>query len=1001
ILGSTNGSPTLNLGGQTLTVNGTATVGSNGVLRLGSQSRLTGQGGVRLDGIAFAQGGTLEGTGLLSVGPSGLIDFATGASFGTFANLQRPLENLGRVRVGSNVTVSVGSVGITNRAGARWTFDGGNLRWGAGSPRFVNDGEIVKPGSTTNGIYFVALDQRGTLRVEGGELSLDSVAVRFAEGSTNGGAGALRLSGTSGDIASRLDFAGGIALVGATVTNTVTQSWGRLDQSNGTLAGPGDVTISNVWNLSGATLLGSGTLRLADSAIARWSGSALLGRRIDSRGTVTIHTNTLLYLDTNDFSNEGRIEVPDAASFRWFSRYGEGSLENRGTIVKSGRGSLAFSGVGLHNAGHVAVNGGSLDLGYDGANLGRVDLATGTRVVVGAALVHGPDSWIGGEGSVEFGSGTNDVRGTIQPRGGLVVSGGTVTVRNAFDRPVGLTLSGGSLALTTSQELRSLSVRGGELLSAALVATLERLDWNGGTLGGSGPVVLRTNALGRFRNGVLSTTLANEGTLELESSGSLRFVGGTLVNSGETRLIGSATLNAQFGTTNLLRNEGILRTGTNDVAFTGLPLDLRGTVEWTPVTIRLGPGTNRTRLDIPAGGRLSFQDSFVHSPESRLGGEGGLDFATGRHEVSGVFDPRGDFTLSSGELHVATPFTNSARAILRGRFASFGAPATLRDLVLEGTTVRVLDRLSILRSWAWNSGRLEGTGVVRTEPTAELLVSSFSDKALGLVFEAGGDVRWADGSRLYMPGGTWRIPASTTNRVLGSLQLWQQGNGPLGRVEIFGTLRKTGAGTLDVDASWEQSGTLLLDEGTIDLGATTRFAGATRLAPGAELRLAGTTNVWASGARFEGTGTLRTTAQRSVLRLEAPADLGSIASTFENGTRIQGEFPMRSGAGGSLNFRNGAFEVEGSLVVEGLLTVATATTLRVDDELRLLAGATLDNRGARDGQNRSNVRVRALVSQGATLLGVPPDIVPFANPLGVRLAPEPGAGSTLRRAAGR
>ncbi|MBL9126558.1 MAG: Ig-like domain-containing protein, partial [Verrucomicrobiales bacterium] len=54
ILGSTNGSPTLNLGGHTLTVNGTATVGSNGVLRLGSQSRLTGQGGLRLDGIAFA-----------------------------------------------------------------------------------------------------------------------------------------------------------------------------------------------------------------------------------------------------------------------------------------------------------------------------------------------------------------------------------------------------------------------------------------------------------------------------------------------------------------------------------------------------------------------------------------------------------------------------------------------------------------------------------------------------------------------------------------------------------------------------------------------------------------------------------------------------------------------------------------------------------------------------------------------------------------------------------
>ena len=130
-----------------------------------------------------------------------------------------------------------------------------------------------------------------------------------------------------------------------------------------------------------------------------------------------------------------------------------------------------------------------------------------------------------------------------------------------------------------------------------------------------------------------------------------------------------------------------------------------------------------------------------------------------------------------------------------------------------------------------------------------------------------------------------------------------------------------------------------------------------------------------------------------MLRLETPVDLGPLVASFENSTRIQGEFPLRSGAAGSVAFRSGTFEMEGSLLVDGLLTIAAATTVRLDDELRLATGATLDNRGTRDGQNRSNLRVRSFVNPGATLLGPPPDVVPISSPLGLRFAPPNDTGS--------
>ena len=986
-LGGSSGRQSLELGGFTLTLNDSSTVRSNAVVRMTASSRLNGQGVLQVDGLLTSENATIEGAGLLDIRPGGTLDFLGGVG-SRFPTLSRPVRNSGMVRVSTNVTLILGGITVSNRPSGRWWIDSGNLRWGAGASRFDNEGELIKRGTNTSTVNFIDLDQRGTLRVEEGELSIESGSILFDVGSTNLGAGGLRFSSARGVVASRLNFDHGLIVNNTSLTNHVEQTWPHLTQANSSLGGPGDITVTRQWIAQGGTLEGTGTFRVAEGAQGLISSSLLLERTLESSGHLRLQTNCVVYFESANFLNRGTVEIPDIASFRWYSTYAGGNFENRGTLTKAGTGSLWMVGVGLRNHGRVEITGGTLDVYNVGENSGRIDVAAGTKVDFGAEMTHAATSWIGGAGSVEISGGTNDVRGELQPRGGFTVSGGTVTVHNSFDRPVDVTLSNGSLTFETSQEFQSLSLRAGELTGSQTITVRDTFDWPGGTLSGRAPLILDTNSLSRVQSGFLATTLDNRGRMEVEPNSYLRFDGGTLLNRGELSLIGAATFISQFPSTNLFRNDGLLRTGTNDVSFAGLPVELHGTHQLTPITFRLGPGTNFSRLIMPGGGRLQFEDDFTQSSDSSLGGDGTLEFNGGRHEVLGAFESRGDLLFASGDVHIRAPFTNTARTTLRGGTVTLEADTSLRDVTLDHGTLGAGSRLAITRSLAWNSALIEGRGSIRTEPTASIRINGFGDKRLATTFEAFGDVEFSNDSRLYLVGGTWTVPASVTNDFLGASQIRNVGNPPSGRLQILGSLRKSGTGTLDINVVLDNAGALLVDAGIVDLRGDTRFSGLTRITSGAELRFGSETNTWSGGARFEGSGTLRFPSFQSVLQLETPIDLGSLAAIFKNGTRIQGEFPLTSGAGGSISFRDGSFEIEGSLRVESQMTVAVNTVVRIDDELRLASSATLDNQGRRDGQDRSNVRVRAFPRLGGTVLGVLPDAVPGPAPLGFR--PRPG-----------
>lgn len=990
-LGGVSGRQTLDLGGWVLTLNGASRVGSNAVVRLVRNSRLTGQGDLRVEGALEAENAVLEGAGLLELASSGRLSFPGGVT-GQFPTLGRRIHNAGEVRIGTNVTLLVSGPSLVNQPGGRWILETGGMRSAIGSPQFENAGELRKRGTDTTTVSGVALEQRGVLVVEAGELSWESAPASFAAGSTSGGPGALRLFSTRGEISSPLDFTQGLTLTGSVVTNRTAQTWGRFTMSNATLDGPGDVLVTEEWGGSAAILLGSGTFRLGREAEARSTNTLVLARPVENLGHWLLQTNGLVFVDTLRLLNLGILEIPDVASFRWNSVFGRGSLENRGTVRKRGTGLLRISGVSFDNEGRVLVEGGALDLDFAGRNAGRIELSTGTRATLGAGFEHPVGSWLGGEGAVEFSSGTNDLRGELFPRGGLTVSGGVVTVRSAFDRPLALTLQGGRLSLEMNQDLAALTIRAGELSGSGAVTVRDSLDWVGGTLGMRSALVLESNAVSRLRSGNLAGPLENRGQLVVDPGAFLRFLNGELRNPGEVNLVGAATFFATGGT-NLFDSTGTFRTGTNAVSFSGVPTRWRGIIELTPVVIRFDAGTNSTRLLIPSGGRLIFDQEFLHDHGSVLGGEGQIEFARGRQDVSGEFSGRGDLLFTGGEVTIQSGFTNAGRTLLRAGTMATGGEVSLRDVVFEGGALGISNRVSVSRSLGWTGGRLQGLGRLLSEPTALVQVGGFNEKSVEGTFEAGGDVQVTNNTRVLLNGGTWRVPGGSTNQLLGAVQFWVNGSGRSGTFQNDGTVLKSRDGAFDLDAVYAGTGTLEIAGGTADFAAPTRLEGLIRIATGSELHLAGTSNTWAAGAQFAGPGAFRVGAPGSFLRLERPMDLGELHTTFENGLRIQGEFPLSSGSGGSLTMRGSTLDLEGSLHIAERLIVALGTTVRIDDALELAPGGTLDNLGRRDGQNRSNIRVRALSAAGATLLGVPPEVVPAIAPLRVGWWPGGGEGS--------
>ncbi len=358
---------------------------------------LTGSSTLTVSGQFTWTGGSMGGNGtlILAVGGTG-----TFSSTGVKAiNNSRVLENRGSIVYnGNNLYFGFGVTGtgqFLNAAGATLEIQGEAdiLHSSTGSYAVTNAGLLRKTGAGVSAITAQAvfsstgtvLVEAGTLLVPGGTLGGTLTVNAGAVFDITGGGltltegldwtidGTLNIGSSAGlTINHPLPGVTRITQQGGTVIINTDLTVATLDLISGTMAGSGNVTVSQQLNWSGSHLGGSGRLIVAEGAngsITSATSKAINDSRvIENRGVTTYSGSGLLFGFTT--GGTGRIENKPSGRFEMLggtviSRNNAGtfSFDNEGELRKSGAGTASFlNPIPLVNTGTVLLAEGTLSL---------------------------------------------------------------------------------------------------------------------------------------------------------------------------------------------------------------------------------------------------------------------------------------------------------------------------------------------------------------------------------------------------------------------------------------------------------------------------------------------------------------------------------------------------------------------------------------------------------------------------------------------------------------
>ena len=436
--------PLVEITGGNLVANGALSIGSlkqaNGVL--------SGTADVTVSGTLEWNAGVMsgEGTTIIAEGASASLNSTT-----LYLRDGRNLTNNGTLTQTANSQILADTANatsiITNASSGQWTVNmNPNNRMAypnnaTATLNFVNAGTLSKTGSGLNYLGYtngtLNLTNTGSLDVDGGRLLVDSKGTNSLSGSLNRASGGiLEFFGGTTTVAGGTDLTGEgmlrvskgtvtlidgytLPLVEITGGNLVANgalSIGTLKQTNGTLSGTADVTVSGTLEWSGGVMSGGGTSIIAEGASASLNNTTLYlrdGRALTNSGTLTQTANSQILVDTAGATST----ITNASSGQWTANL---NPNNRMAYPNNASATLNFV-----NAGTLSKTGSGLNyLGYTNGtfnltNTGILAVDAGTMRIDGASAV------LGASGTLRL---TTD--GSTKPLerpGGLTI-GGTLEV---------------------------------------------------------------------------------------------------------------------------------------------------------------------------------------------------------------------------------------------------------------------------------------------------------------------------------------------------------------------------------------------------------------------------------------------------------------------------------------------------------------------------------------------------------------------------------------------
>jgi hypothetical protein len=736
---------------------------------------------VTLNSSGVLKGGTVSGTGSI-VAVSGTLDgvaLNAGLDLTTLSGAGLFVKN-GLVL---NATAGVGKVDGTTYG---LMYFGDSTVAPAGS--LTGTGTILFGGSTNNGVnnYSSATGATGTLTVGSG------ITIHGKNGSLNN------------------------VYATGTIVNQGTYS---ADVSGGTLRIGGTGTLRNDGTMSA---LNGGTLVVAGP----WTNAA--------PGIVSANGSTLtLGSGASAWSNAGTINVTNS------------TVNLDGSFTQAALGTFNRSGGTVNLTGTVT---GNLSLGA----------ATGSwNVNSGGTVRNGTYSAAGGAG-LSVNSGVFDNVTVSSPVDLLAVSNASLTIKNGL--VLNSTLNVGKVDGTTYGSLLfgdatanpagSLSGTGTIVLGGSTNNNV--YDYSSGT-GAAGTLTIGPGILIRGKSGQISTvygtaTIVNQGTIAADVSGGTITVGGAgaLLNQGTMSATNGATLSISGAWTNsagatITATGAALKLGSAGDAWNNL-----GTINATDTTVTLGG--NFTQAAVGTLNRTGGAVNVV----GVLTGNLGLNATTGSWNVVGATLRNGTYSAAGGASLVINSATFDGMTVAAGAVADLspvsGASLTIKNsLVLNGTlAVGKVDGTTYGQVYfgdatAAAAGSLTGTGTVVFGGSTNNNIYNYSS-GIGVAGTL------TIGPEVTVRGKSGKITnVYTTATLLNQGTVWADTEGGTvtfgdasGAIVNAGALAVSNNGTLTVAGQWSNTGTISVNNGTLNLGGNVTGAG---LGLGGFTRTGGTVNL--------------------------------------------------------------------------------------------------------------------------------------------------------------
>lgn len=930
-----------------LVFNQTGSGSYGGVISGGGTLTVDGTGALTLNGVNTSTGLTTVASGAtLIVGDSAHVTATVagdvsvnGGTLGGFGTIQgsATLSNSAALTPGNTLAVGTLTIGgdLTIGSGSQLNYD-----FGSPGPNFSTPGQsdhVVVNGNLSIG--------SSTLRVN----NLGSMGPGLYNLVTWGGA----LSITGGGFAPPSGMSLQILTANKQINLVDTQGL-TLDEwdANG-LAGPSQMgggsgtwsTSSNTWSDTSGQFVGP---------MAPQPGFAIFG---GAAGTVMVDdTNGQVGATGMQFVSDGyhltggAIDLVGQSGVAPVLRVSSGDtaiidnvLAGTDGLNKTDGGTLVLGGANLYT-GTTTLSGGYLSVSSDanlGASTNPLDFEGGTLEITGTGFTQTARTIIwgnpGGGFDIDNAANTFTVTQALTGSGGLLKSGAGTLVLTGTN-----TYSGGTVIAAGILQGDTASLQGDITNNATLVFAQAGNGSFSGAISGSGQLIKNGN-----------------GTLIL--SGTNTYAGGTTLNAGTLQgdtnsLQGTITDNAALvfdqagnGTYNgVISGTGSLtKTGAGTLILTGANVYSGGT------TISAGQLQGNSRSlqgNIIDNAVLMFDESYQGTATGTYGGiisgTGSLIVTgTGVLALTGTNTYSGGTTITSGTLEGNTT-SIQGNVVDNGTLIFDQAGGGAYDGVISGSGSLVktgAGTLSLNGANTYNGGTVIDAGILQGDAAslhgnivdnATLVFAQASDGSFSGLISGGGQLIKNGSGTLILSGidaytGGITINAGSLQLTTGALQGNITDNASLifnqssdstyrGIISGSGSLTKTGAGTLILDAANTYTGGTTVSGGTLEVGdsdtATASIQGAVDVQNGGTLRGHGTVIgdvisdglLWPGGSMgtltIQGNytqnadGTLQfdvTPTQSSLLKVSGHASLaGTLDLIFAPGTYHTSTFPL-------------------------------------------------------------------------------------------------------------